>query len=34
MDFRGAVMHKESLMPAFGGVGVVANGFELIMGAS
>lgn len=33
-DFRGLVIQIESFMPAFGGDGVVANGFELTIGAS
>ena len=33
-DFRGLVIQIESFMPAFGGEGVVANGFELTIGAS
>lgn len=33
-DFRGVVMQIVSLMPAFGGVGVVARGLGLTMGAS
>ena len=33
-DFRGLVIHIESFMPAFGGAGVVASGFGLIMGPS
>ncbi len=33
-DFRGLVIQIESFMPAFGGAGVVANGLELIIGAS
>ena len=33
-DFRGLVIHMDSFMPAFGGAGVVAKGFELTIGAS
>ena len=33
-SFRGLVMQTVSLMPAFGGVGVVASGLGLTMGAS